>query len=224
VPVLSGQALFSLHPDTPSTGFLDALDEGPALSTARYQWSKLPGWTHHPVSTLAVVEVFTRICPSRQDPQSTFALQTEYALRAGSFEAPPGAGASEERAVGGRRELAIIVWSPEMSAISVQFIGSGDAFASGGRLQTSILVNGPDVRFAIDFGTTSLVGLRQQDIDPNTIDAIFLTHLHGDHCGGVPFLLLDAKRVVLTHMHTNMLEHREEAAQECADDGYVTSV
>ena len=79
-----------------------------------------------------------------------------------------------------------------MSEITVRFIGTGDAFGSGGRLQTCILVDAPHVRFAIDFGATSLIGLRQQNIDPNSIDAILLTHLHGDHCGGVPFLLLDA--------------------------------
>ena len=79
-----------------------------------------------------------------------------------------------------------------MSDITARFIGSGDAFGSGGRLQTCILVDAPGIRFAIDFGTTSLVGLRQQNIDPNSIDAILITHLHGDHCGGVPFFLLDA--------------------------------
>lgn len=76
--------------------------------------------------------------------------------------------------------------------VSVTFIGSGDAFGSGGRLQTCILVDGPETRFCLDFGTSSLIGLRREGIDPNTIDTIVLTHLHGDHCGGVPFLLLDA--------------------------------
>jgi ribonuclease BN (tRNA processing enzyme) len=79
-----------------------------------------------------------------------------------------------------------------MPDVTVTFIGSGDAFGSGGRLQTCILVDGPGVRFAVDFGATSLVGLRQQGVDPNSIDLILLTHLHGDHCGGVPFLLVDA--------------------------------
>lgn len=77
-------------------------------------------------------------------------------------------------------------------AVTVRFVGSGDSFGSGGRFQTCILVDGPQSRFAIDFGTSSLIALAQQDIDHNSIDAILITHLHGDHCGGVPFLLMDA--------------------------------
>ena len=77
-------------------------------------------------------------------------------------------------------------------AVSVRFVGSGDSFGSGGRFQTCIVVDGPRSRFAIDFGTSSLIALAQQGIEPNSLDAIVLTHLHGDHCGGVPFLLIDA--------------------------------
>jgi ribonuclease BN (tRNA processing enzyme) len=77
-------------------------------------------------------------------------------------------------------------------SVSVRFVGSGDSFGSGGRFQTCILVDGPRSRVAIDFGTSSLIALAQQGIEHNSIDAIVLTHLHGDHCGGVPFLLIDA--------------------------------
>ena len=76
--------------------------------------------------------------------------------------------------------------------VTVRFVGSGDSFGSGGRFQTCILVDGPRSRVAIDFGTSSLIALAQQGIEPNSLDAILLTHLHGDHCGGVPFLLMDA--------------------------------
>jgi ribonuclease BN (tRNA processing enzyme) len=76
--------------------------------------------------------------------------------------------------------------------ITVRFVGSGDSFGSGGRFQTCIVVDGPGSRFAIDFGTSSLIALAQQGLEHNSIDAILLSHLHGDHCGGVPFLLIDA--------------------------------
>jgi len=74
----------------------------------------------------------------------------------------------------------------------VQFIGSGDAFGSGGRFQTCILFEAQDKRILIDCGASSLISMRARGIDPNSIDLIVLTHLHGDHCAGVPFLLLDA--------------------------------
>ncbi len=77
-------------------------------------------------------------------------------------------------------------------AVSVRFVGSGDSFGAGGRFQTCILVDGPGIRFAIDFGSSSLIALAQQAIEHNSIDAILLTHLHGDHCAGVPFMLMDA--------------------------------
>jgi ribonuclease BN (tRNA processing enzyme) len=78
-----------------------------------------------------------------------------------------------------------------MSA-KVTFVGSGDAFGSGGRFNTCILVDVPGTRFALDFGASSLIALKALGIDHNTIDAIVCTHIHGDHCGGIPFLMLDA--------------------------------
>jgi ribonuclease BN (tRNA processing enzyme) len=77
-------------------------------------------------------------------------------------------------------------------SVTVRFVGSGDSFGSGGRFQTCILLDGPASRVAVDFGTSSLIALALQGIEHNTIDAILLTHLHGDHCGGVPFMLIDA--------------------------------
>ncbi|MBI9108431.1 MAG: MBL fold metallo-hydrolase [Spirochaetales bacterium] len=76
--------------------------------------------------------------------------------------------------------------------MEIRFIGSGDAFGSGGRLQPCMIVTDQASRYALDCGLTALIGLRQQEIAPNTIDAVLITHLHGDHCGGVPFLLMDA--------------------------------
>lgn len=75
---------------------------------------------------------------------------------------------------------------------TIRFIGSGDSFGSGGRFQTCILGEIGDRRFLLDCGASSLIAMRAQGIDPNSIDVILLTHMHGDHCAGVPFLLIDA--------------------------------
>lgn len=80
-----------------------------------------------------------------------------------------------------------------MGEIEVTFLGSGDAFGSGGRLQTCMHVDAGATRFLIDCGTTALIAMRRYGIDPNQIDLIVLSHLHGDHFGGLPFIILDGQ-------------------------------
>ena len=82
-----------------------------------------------------------------------------------------------------------------MDGLRVTFLGSGDAFGSGGRLQTCILVQGGGTGFLVDCGASSMIGMRRGAVDPNAVDTIVLSHLHGDHFGGVPFFLLDAQLV-----------------------------
>ena len=75
----------------------------------------------------------------------------------------------------------------------MRFLGSGDAFGSGGRLQTCILLESEGFRCLVDCGASSLIALKRAAIDPNDIDTILITHLHGDHFGGIPFLVLDGQ-------------------------------
>jgi ribonuclease BN (tRNA processing enzyme) len=75
----------------------------------------------------------------------------------------------------------------------LRFVGCGDAFGSGGRFNTCFHVSGRDVNFLIDCGATSLPALKQHDIARENIDLILITHFHGDHFAGLPFLLLDAQ-------------------------------
>lgn len=78
----------------------------------------------------------------------------------------------------------------------VTTVGSGDAFGSGGRFQTCIALAvspGDSPTVLLDCGATSLTALRQQQIDPNAIEAALVSHLHGDHFGGLPYLVLDGQ-------------------------------
>jgi ribonuclease BN (tRNA processing enzyme) len=71
-------------------------------------------------------------------------------------------------------------------------IGCGDAFGAGGSLQTSFYVRSNASTFLIDCGASTLIGMRRLGLQPNDIDSVFVTHLHGDHFGGLPWLLVDA--------------------------------
>jgi ribonuclease BN (tRNA processing enzyme) len=80
------------------------------------------------------------------------------------------------------------------SALTVTFAGSGDAFGSGGRYQACIHLRpegGSPV--LLDCGATSLPALKRLGLDPGEIAAVFVSHLHGDHFGGLPFLILDGQ-------------------------------
>jgi len=76
--------------------------------------------------------------------------------------------------------------------VSIRVLGCGDAFGSGGRSHTSFCLESPASTVLIDFGASALVSMHRFDIDPARVDAVVISHLHGDHFGGLPFLLLDA--------------------------------
>jgi ribonuclease BN (tRNA processing enzyme) len=84
---------------------------------------------------------------------------------------------------------------PDLTAVTVTFAGCGDAFGSGGRFQACIHLQGPglDTPVLLDCGATSLTALRQCGLDPGEVGAVFVSHLHGDHFGGLPFLILDGQ-------------------------------
>jgi ribonuclease BN (tRNA processing enzyme) len=75
--------------------------------------------------------------------------------------------------------------------VKLHILGCGDAFGSGGRNNSGYLIEARDRLFLLDCGPTTLLTLKRAGFDSKRLDAIFLSHLHGDHCGGVPFFFLE---------------------------------
>ena len=75
--------------------------------------------------------------------------------------------------------------------VDVSFLGTGDAFASDGRFQSGYLIEGHNYRVLMEAGPTILCAMKRMKIAPAELDLILISHLHGDHFGGLPFLLLE---------------------------------
>ena len=107
-------------------------------------------------------------------------------------------------------------------------IGCSDAFGSGGRLHTCFHVSTSSIEFLIDCGATTLLGLEREGIDPNTIPAIFISHLHGDHFAGLVWWLIHANHVSgrtapLTITGPVGTEQRFSTAAEALFPGAITT-
>jgi ribonuclease BN (tRNA processing enzyme) len=76
--------------------------------------------------------------------------------------------------------------------LKLTVIGCGDAFSSGGRLQASFLLDAGADQIMIDCGATTLVGLERLGIELDRIPHIVISHLHGDHFGGLIWCLMHA--------------------------------
>lgn len=59
------------------------------------------------------------------------------------------------------------------------FLGSGDAFGSGGRFQACISLRAAGVHALLDCGSTSLVAMRRAGVDPGSVDAVIVSHFDG---------------------------------------------
>lgn len=73
----------------------------------------------------------------------------------------------------------------------LHILGCGDAFGSGGRNQSGYLIEATDRLFLLDCGPTALLALKRAGFEPRRLNAIILSHLHGDHFGGIPFFLIE---------------------------------
>jgi ribonuclease BN (tRNA processing enzyme) len=74
--------------------------------------------------------------------------------------------------------------------MKLHILGCGDAFGNGGRNQSGYLVEASDRLFLMDCGPTTLLAMKRAGFDPRRLDVVFLSHIHGDHFGGLPFLFI----------------------------------
>lgn len=79
--------------------------------------------------------------------------------------------------------------------MKLTIVGSGDAFGSGGRLQTCYHVQVGDMELLIDCGATALIGMSRLGLDPSRVSTILVSHLHGDHFAGLVWWMLHAVHV-----------------------------
>jgi ribonuclease BN (tRNA processing enzyme) len=80
--------------------------------------------------------------------------------------------------------------------MKLTIVGCGDAFGSGGRSNTCFRLDVEGKTVVVDFGASAMVAWNRLGLDTRDIDAIALSHLHGDHFGGLPFLLLQSNFAV----------------------------
>ena len=88
--------------------------------------------------------------------------------------------------------------------IFFSFIGTGNAFAEGGRFNAGywLTINKDKPNHTlIDCGPTTLAGIKKFNLPFAQLHRILISHYHGDHFAGLPFLLLD--RAYLTSVDNN---------------------
>ncbi len=73
---------------------------------------------------------------------------------------------------------------------SLRVLGSGNAFCPPGRLHSCMLL---DDKILIDAPPTILHQLHRTNISSSQITDLLITHWHGDHVFGLPFLLLERR-------------------------------
>ena len=98
--------------------------------------------------------------------------------------------------------------------VTVTLLGTGDAFSSYGRAQAGYLIDVPgNGGILLEAGPALLTTLKQNGRTSNDFDYLIVSHLHGDHFGGLPFLLLEymfetRRKKVLTIAGPPNLEER----------------
>lgn len=77
-----------------------------------------------------------------------------------------------------------------MHHLDLRFVGTGNAFAPEGLCWNGFLANN---RYLFEAPPQALMSLNRLGVDPNQLEAVIVSHHHGDHFLGLPFLILHWK-------------------------------
>lgn len=73
--------------------------------------------------------------------------------------------------------------------MKLQFIGTGSAFTVGGNYHSNMLFEADNgKKLLIDCGSDARHALYELGMTQNDIDAVYISHLHADHIGGLEWL------------------------------------
>lgn len=79
----------------------------------------------------------------------------------------------------------------EDDALKLTVLGSGDAMGSGGRNFPSFLLTLGHRHLLVDCGPSTLPAYKAMGLDTEALEGIIISHLHGDHFAGIPYIFLD---------------------------------
>ena len=75
------------------------------------------------------------------------------------------------------------------AGLAVTWLGTSSGAPTHRRNVSSIALRTPKATFLVDCGEGTIHQMQAASIDPARIARIFITHLHGDHCFGIPGVL-----------------------------------
>lgn len=116
--------------------------------------------------------------------------------------------------------------------MKIQFIGVGAAFAKSEFFHSNMLITANNgKRLLVDCGCDARFSLKEAGVSPNEItneiDAVFISHLHSDHIGGMEWLafstyFLENQRRLKLYMEEEMMkemwEHSLKGGLSCIGD------
>ncbi len=81
--------------------------------------------------------------------------------------------------------------------LKILVLGSGNAFGQGNQFQSCHYIEFEEkYKILLDCGPTILQSLQAAEINIDDLKYLLISHLHGDHIAGIPFLLLHYKFIL----------------------------